>query len=172
MVQELREKYPLCLLLDIAGLKKSTYFYALEHLNYKEDKDKEIGDLIEKIFNDNHKKYGRPRIVQELKRMGIVINNKKVYRIMKDRGLTATPRKRKYSSYKGKIGKICRNHLLKKKLNKNKHIYVYIRHFETDRPYQALVTDVTQFQIAAGKLYLSPIVDFHTREIYIYCWRS
>ena len=168
MVQELREKYPLCLLLDIAGLKKSTYFYALEHLNYKEDKDKEIGDLIEKIFNDNHKKYGRPRIVQELKRMGIVINNKKVYRIMKDRGLTATPRKRKYSSYKGKIGKICRNHLLKKKLNKNKHIYVYIRHFETDRPYQALGTDVTQFQIAAGKLYLSPIVDFHTREILAY----
>lgn len=165
MVQELREKYPLHLLLDIAGLKKSTYFYALEHLDYKEDKDKEISDLIVKIFNDNHKKYGRPRIVLELKRMGIVVNNKKVYRIMKDRGLTATPRKRKYSSYKGKIGKICRNHLLKKKLNKEKHIYIYERHFETDRPYQILGTDVTQFQIGAGKLYLSPIIDFHTREI-------
>jgi putative transposase len=165
VVKELREKYSLHLLLDIAGLKKSTYFYALEHLDYKEDKDKEIGDLIVKIFNDNHKKYGRPRIVLELKRMGIVINNKKVYRIMKDRGLTATPRKRKYSSYKGKIGKICRNHLLKKRLNKNKHIYIYERHFETNRPYQILGTDVTQFQIAAGKLYLSPIIDFHTREI-------
>lgn len=165
MVLELREKYPLHLLLDIAGLKKSTYFYALEHLNYKEDKDKEIGDLIEKIFNGNHKKYGRPRIVQELKRMGIVINNKKVYRIMKERGLTATPRKRKYSSYKGKIGKICRNHLLKRKLNINKHVYTYERHFETDRPYQILGTDVTQFQISAGKLYLSPVIDFYTREI-------
>ena len=168
MVKELREKYPLHLLLEIAGLNKSTYFYALEHLNYKENKDQEIGDLIEEIFNNNHKKYGRPRIVQELKRMGIVINNKKVYRIMKDRGLTATPRKRKYNSYKGKIGKICRNHLLKKRLNKKKHVYIYERHFETDRPYQILGTDVTQFQIAAGKLYLSPIIDFHTREILAY----
>ena len=168
MVKELREKHPLHLLLDVAGLKKSTYFYALKHLDYRIDKDKDIGDLIVKIFNDNHKKYGRPRIVLELKRMGIVINNKKVYRIMKDRGLTATPRKRKYSSYKGKIGKICRNHLLKKKLNKNKHIYIYERHFETDKPYQILGTDVTQFQIAAGKLYLSPIIDFHTREILAY----
>lgn len=153
------------MLLNIAGLNKSTFFYALEHLDYKKRKDKEIGDLIVKIFNDNHKKYGRPRIVQELKRMGIVVNNKKVYRLMKERGLTATPRKRKYSSYKGKIGKICRNHLLKKRLNKDKHIYIYDRYFETEKPYQILGTDVTQFQIAAGKLYLSPVIDFHTREI-------
>ena len=147
VVQELRDRYSLHLLLDIAGLKKSTFFYALVDHDYKKNKDQELGDLIVRIFNDNHKKYGRPRIVQELKRMGFVINNKKVYRIMKDRGLTATPRKRKYSSYKGKIGKICRNHLLKKRLNKTKRIYIYERHFETDRPYQILGTDVTQFQI-------------------------
>lgn len=165
VVQELRGKYSLHLLLEITGLNKSTFFYALERLNYKKDKDQEIGDLIVKIFNDNHKKYGRPRIVQELNRMGLVVNNKKVYRLMKERGLTATPRKRKYSSYKGKIGKVCRNHLLKKKLNMDKHIYNYERHFETERPYQILGTDVTQFQIRAGKIYLSPVIDFHTREI-------
>lgn len=165
VVWELREYYSLHLLLDVAGLNKSTYFYAIKHLNYKKDKDQEIGDLIESIFIKNHRKYGRPRIVQELKRTGIVINNKKVYRLMKERGLTATPRKRAYHSYKGKIGKICKNHLLTKKLNDKKHIYIYERHFETEKPYQILGTDVTQFQIAGGKLYLSPVVDFHTREI-------
>lgn len=165
MVKELREKYSLHLLLDIAGLKKSTYFYALEHLDYKENKDQEICELIKEIFNKNHKKYGRPRIVQELKRRGIVVSNKKVYRLVKKLGLTATPKRRKYNSYKGKIGKICRNHLLKKKLIKSKHIFVYERHFETTGPYQILGTDVTQFHIAAGKLYLSPVIDFHTREI-------
>ena len=84
---------------------------------------------------------------------------------MRDRELTATPRKRAYRSYKGKIGKICRNRLLVKKLDKKKHIYRYERHFETDKPYQILGTDVTQFQIGCGKLYLSPIIDFYTREI-------
>lgn len=84
---------------------------------------------------------------------------------MKKRGLSATPRKRAYHSYKGEIGKICRNHLLTKVLSKDKQAYIYERHFETTGPYQILGTDVTQFQIAAGKLYLSPIIDFHTREI-------
>ena len=77
MVQELREKYPLHLLLDIAGLNKSTFFYALNHLDYKENKDEAISKMIIEIFNKNHRKYGRPRIVQELNRRGIVINNKK-----------------------------------------------------------------------------------------------
>ena len=84
---------------------------------------------------------------------------------MKERGLTAVPKKRAYHSYKGRIGKICRNHLLVKKLNKNKRIYIYERHFETERPYQILGTDITQFQIGSGKLYLSPVIDFYTREI-------
>ena len=156
------------MLLKIARLKKSTFFYAKKHLHYKEEKDKEIGDIIEKIFKFHHKRYGRPRIIQELKKMGITISNNKAFRIMQDRELSAVPKKRKYNSYKGKIGKICRNHLLVKKLNEDKHIYVYERHFETTGPYQILGTDVTQFQIAAGKLYLSPIIDFHTREILAY----
>ena len=54
IVYELRDRYSLSLLLKIAGLKKSTYFYAIKHLNYKFDKDKDLGDLIEKIFTDNH----------------------------------------------------------------------------------------------------------------------
>ena len=165
VIWELREKYSLNLLLEIARLPKSTYFYELKHLHYKEDKDKDIGDLIEQIFIKNNKKYGRPRIVQELNRLGIIVNNKKVYRLMKERGLTATPRKRAYHSYKGQIGKICGNHLLTKRLDTKKNVYVYDRHFEATRPYQLLGTDVTQFQIGAGKLYLSPVIDFYTREI-------
>ena len=84
---------------------------------------------------------------------------------MKARGLTATPRKRAYHSYKGQIGKICGNHLLTKRLDTKKNIYVYDRHFEATRPYQLLGTDVTQFQIGSGKLYLSPVIDFYSREI-------
>lgn len=137
-------------------------------MDYKYQKDKEVGDLIESIFKTNHNRYGRPRIVQELRRLGININGKKVYRIMCERGLKAIPKKHKYSSYKGKIGKICSNRLMVKILDSDKHIFVYKRHFETTHPYQILGTDVTQFQIPSGKLYLSPIIDFHTREVLAY----
>lgn len=62
-------------------------------------------------------------------------------------------RNRNYKSYKGKVGKTAKN-----KLN---------RRFITDRPYQKLVTDVTQFSILNGriKLYLSPVLDLFSREI-------
>lgn len=101
----------------------------------------------------------------ELKRQGFVINNKKVRRIMLKLGLSATQRKRAYRSYKGQIGKICRNQLLIKKYNDKSNVYFYERNFGATRPYEILGTDVTQFQISAGKLYLSPIIDFYTREI-------
>lgn len=84
---------------------------------------------------------------------------------MKERGLSATPKKRGYHSYRGQFGKICKNHLLNTVLNTKTNFLEYNRNFKTDRPYQILGTDVTQFNISDGKLYLSPIIDFHTREI-------
>lgn len=101
----------------------------------------------------------------ELRRQGLVVNNKKVRRIMVKLGLSATPRKRAYRSYKGQFGKICRNQLLIKKHNDKSNAYFYERNFGATRPFEVLGTDVTQFQISSGKLYLSPIIDFYTREI-------
>lgn len=52
---------------------------------------------------------------------------------MKEQGLTCTKfnhKNRKYSSYKGTIGKVS-NNLLK-------------RRFNTDRPFQKIVTDITE----------------------------
>lgn len=142
------------MLLNIAKLSKSTYFYSLKHLNYKENKDRLIGDLIEQIFNENKQKYGYIRITQEINNKGYRINKKKVARIMRERNLSAIPKTRQYHSYKGQIGKIAPN--------------ILGRDFTTTGPYQKLGTDITQFITQYGKLYLSPIIDFHTREILAY----
>ena len=40
--------------------------------------------------------------------------------------------------------------------------------FATTKPYEKLGTDITVFIGEFGKLYLSPIIDFHTREILAY----
>lgn len=50
--------------------------------------------------------YGYRRIHMELCNRGFVVNHKKVQRLMKVMGLAARiRRKRKYSSYKGEVGK-------------------------------------------------------------------
>lgn len=68
--------------------------------------------------------------------------------------MSALPRPRQYHSYKGKIGVLAPNLLC--------------RNFDTDGPYRKMGTDVTQFSIQYGKLYLSPIIDFQTREVLAY----
>lgn len=96
------------------------------------------------------------------------INHKKVERIMNKLGLKARPAVRKYDSYRGKIGKTAKNLLLVKTFDEEKKYFYRKRNFETTGPLQIAGTDVTVFIMPFGKLYLSPIIDFHTREILAY----
>lgn len=122
------------------------------------DKDAEIKAKISEVFYKNKGRYGCPRITLELRNQGYIINHKKVQRLMKILGLYAFKPKSKYKSYKGEVGKVCNNLLLN-----NKH-----RDFETTTFNQKWTTDVSEFHIQAGKLYLSPILDMHNREIISY----
>jgi putative transposase len=153
-VSELRARFGLKVLLEVSGIRKSTYFYASKHAGLKGRKDRPLADEIERIFRANLRKYGVPRVAQELRNEGWAVNRKRVERIMRERGLSAEPRKRAYHSYKGDVGKVAPD-LLK-------------RDFSTTGPYQKLGTDVTQFITEFGKLYLSPVIDFHTREVLAY----
>ena len=73
---------------------------------------------------------------------------------MKELGIVCRVRMKKYRSYKGEVGKIAPNHLK--------------RNFYAEKPNQKWVTDVTEFQIAGQKLYLSPILDLCSRDIVSY----
>lgn len=42
------------------------------------------------------------------------------------------------------------------------------RQFKASRMYEKWVTDITEFKVAGGKLYLSPIMDLYNREIMSY----
>ena len=91
--------FRLDLLLETACLARSTYYYQLKQLD-QPDKDKELKDEIQAIYNEHTGNYGYRRIHLELRNRGFVINPKKVQRLMKVLGLTARiRRKRKYSSY-------------------------------------------------------------------------
>lgn len=55
------------------------------------------------------------------------------------------PRQRRYSSYCGEIGPAPENLLA--------------RDFHADSPNQKWLTDITEFQLPIGKVYLSPVID-------------
>ena len=81
---------------------------------------------------------------------------------MKEMGLKAIYPRAKYTSYKGELNPICNNELLEIKDDK------VVRNFSTSKCNEKWTTDVSEFHIASGKLYLSPIIDMHNREIISY----
>ena len=148
--------FRLDLLLEVARLPRSTYYYQLRQLD-QPDKDKELKDEIQAIYNDYKGNYGYRRITLELRNRGFTVNHKKVQRLMKVLGLSARiRRKRKYSSYKGEIGKKADN--------------LIQRQFEASRPMEKCYTDVTEFAIpnSTQKLYLSPVLGGFNSEIIAY----
>ena len=148
-------------MLKLSNISKSSYFYEISLYN-KTDKDHEIKAKIEEIFYNQSKRYGCPRITLELHNQGFKINHKKVQRLMKVMGLKAIQPRGKYKSYKGELNPICNNELLEIKEDK------VIRNFSTSKCNEKWTTDVSEFHISSGKLYLSPILDMHNREIVSY----
>ena len=153
MIWELRHEFKVSLLIDVAGIPRSTYYYYEKH-RMDEDKYKEIKEEIANIFAENKGRYGYRRITDELHNRKYVVNHKTVQRLMNEIGLVCKVRMKKYRSYKGEIGKIAPN-LLE-------------RDFSTTHPDQKWVTDVTEFSLFGQKLYLSPILDLYSGDIVSY----
>ena len=172
VVDELRHKYLLKVLLKVSGLKKSTYEYykSQKHLNAckrKETEDNKIVNKIKTIFFEHKSRYGYRRIYLELQKT-IKINHKKVQRIMHENNLKGIHPKVKYHSYKGDNGLFKKNLLLYNDFDNIKQREVLKRDFKANNPNEKWTTDVSEFHISAGKLYLSPILDMYDGSIISY----
>jgi len=155
------------MLLKISGIKRSTYYYNINKVN-KDLKNDQLMNKIIEVFYEHKKRYGYRRIALELRNQDIFVNHKKVKRLMKVLGLYAYIPKAKYKSYKGDMNGTCKNLLLNKIIDKEKYKTIYKRNFKTNSCNEKWTTDVSEFHISAGKLYLSPILDMHNGEIVSY----
>lgn len=150
-------------MLIIANVATSTFYRVVNKLN-ELDRDLDAKNLILSVYNEHKGRYGSPKIRAELLRRGIIMNHKKIERIMKLLGISARKKVKKYKSYKGQVSKICDN-LLVNRDNENK---IIDRNFTTTNINQKWVTDVTQFNLFSHKIYLSPIMDLFNSEIISY----
>jgi transposase InsO family protein len=153
VVQKLRQRHSLNILLSIAQLPRATFYYHLKNMS-KADKYEAVKTEIMAIYHENKGRYGYRRITVELRNRNLPLNHKTVQRLMKELGLVCHVRMKKYRSYKGEVGKIAPN-LLE-------------RNFTAEKPNQKWVTDVTEFSLFGQKLYLSPILDLHSSDIVSY----
>ncbi|AKM33313.1 integrase (plasmid) [Pandoraea faecigallinarum] len=145
LVDALRQTYALPELLAVLGLARSSYFYHRARLLVA-DKYAGVRRVITDIFQLNYRCYGYRRIRAALGQQQVVISEKVVRRLMRQEGLAAgTVRRRRYGSYQGEIGPAPEN--------------LINRDFRAAAPNKKWLTDITEFQIPAGKVYLSPVID-------------
>ena len=86
VVQKLRQKHALSILLSIAQLPRATFYYHLKQMQ-KEDKYASVKEEITTIYHENRGRYGYRRITAELRKRTFSVNHKTVQRLMKELGL-------------------------------------------------------------------------------------
>ena len=140
---------------NLPHLSRSNYYYTLK----KKDKDRgnqEIMAEIRAIYEENKHRYCSRRITWELRRRGLLVNHKKVQRLMNKLKLFGIVSKRwhKHNSYRGTQGPI-KPDLIK-------------RNFSAIYPNHKWYSDITEFKLNGQKTHLSPIIDGCTQEIISY----
>ena len=145
IIDAVKSKYSLSVLLEKLFLSKSSYYYQEKTLKKSWKYEKYRARIIE-LFTNNKGRYGYRRIHGLLKNEGIHISEKIVRKIMKEELLLVKIKKTgKYNSYAGEITPAVPNLLN--------------RDFKASLPNEKWLTDLTEFAIPAGKVYLSPIID-------------
>lgn len=152
LVGALRGEFPVTDLLSAVGMAKSSYYYQRGAMA-RADKYAGLRERVSEIFRERNAAFGSLRIWAELRRGDdshgpVVVSEKVIRRIMAEEGLEvvyAKKKKRKWSSYGGEVGAAPKN--------------LVERDFHSDAPNKLWLTDITEFGLPFGKVYLSPIID-------------
>ena len=148
VIDEMRARYPLAVLLHFSGLSKSGYYkWSKTHLDTGRNSDLEQ-HLI--AIHSVRPYYGYRRMTVALNREGFAVNHKRVYRLMRELGLQSIIRKKR--RYFGKRGG-------------NVFPDLFKRDFTSAHPARKLVTDITYLPTTTGFIYLSAVMDLYNNEI-------
>lgn len=157
VVDELKNKRRIKELCTYLGISRSGYYNYLKRKISDPDRDLKL--KIKAIYEQRNKTVGYRRVQDELYRQySLVVNHKKVLRLMQELGIKAIIR-RKYihrTSYEAAVsdGRIAENLLQ--------------QDFTANGPNQKWVTDVTQYRVFDDRIYLSAIKDLWNNEIVAY----
>lgn len=148
-----RAKHRLTLMCRVYDVTRDGYYaWRRRGESQRKQEDSELFEVIHTIFKRHDGHFGSPKIVRELRKLGIRVGQKRVARIMREHGLKAT----KAKIYKAKPG-------LSKYVRKCPNRILDI---ELTAPNQLWVGDVTYLKLADGSWqYLSVIMDRFSRRI-------
>jgi transposase InsO family protein len=126
--------------------------YRTRPMNQSQRTDMVLLAHIREQFKQSHCTYGRPRMTEELKELGLQIGHRRVGRLMRQNGISAVrTRKHKVTTNSNHRFNIAPNLL--------------DRDFTANKPNQKWVVDISYIWTREGWLYLAAVLDLHSRRI-------
>lgn len=135
----------------VLGAPRSTYYWAISHPKPERADDPIAGDVV-RIYEDNRRERGAPKIKRALAREGIVASRRRIKRIMNQKGLV--------SAYTRKKCKPCAA-----KASEAEAPSVLDREFDGHPPHIHIVSDLTYVRVGGKWNYVCLLVELHNREI-------
>ena len=146
MVDLAKDEFDVELLCDLLGLARSSFYY----ISAAED-DSWLRSQIERICLTHHRR-GYRRVTNALYRQGIIVNKKRVQRLIQEMGLQVRPRRKRIVTTQSESGRSPYPNLL--------------RELEVTYPNQVWCADITFVPLANGQtVYLALLFDVFTRMI-------
>jgi putative transposase len=152
IIEELKGTCPITWLLEIAYIKRASYYKWRATQSKRDERAKQEQDIKEHMMGIHllHPELGYPRMTYLLQENDYEINHKKVYRLMKEMDIQSVIRKKRKRH--GHTPSVIQPNRLKRK-------------FKASAPNQKMVTDITYVSDGKQFYYLSVIQDLFNNEI-------
>ncbi|MFP5224795.1 MAG: IS3 family transposase [Actinomycetota bacterium] len=151
-VEDHRADYPVADLCRLAEVSRSSYYRFRDPIpRARQMCDHELLDPIIEIHERSRRTYGAPRITGQLRRRGLIVNHKRVARIMAEHGIAGFQRRRRGKRVDHGTAAFAPDLLQ--------------RDFTAEHPNQRWVADITEFNTLQGRLYLAAIKDLYSNAI-------
>jgi transposase InsO family protein len=154
-MQTNKKRYAIKEMAGLLGVSRSAYYkWAMGGVSSRrKEADDELVRLIREIVNRHHRRYGSPRVRQELRnKYGIRVSLKRVARLMRESGLNARRGRRSIPTTDSKHNfPVCEN--------------ILDRQFHAKRAGFKWVSDITYLRILGGWVYLTIVLDLFDRKV-------
>lgn len=141
----------MCRVLEVSA--SGYYKWREEERSPREADDERLIDLIRVLHAESYGTYGVRRIVSGLKQQGILVNVKRIRRLMRQIGLKGKgePKRFVVTTDSNHTNPVAENHLA--------------RRFTVDQPNRVWVADITYIWTEEGWLYLAVVIDLFSRMV-------
>jgi transposase InsO family protein len=145
--------YPIGTLCRMLKVRRSGFFaWRTRPESERSRTNKQLNLEVRRAFGASGRRYGSPRIHEELKAQGLCVGRHRIARLMRQEGLQARKRRRF-------VGTTSSEHTLPVAPN------LLSRDFEAAGPNQVWVGDVTFIATLQGWLYLAVLIDLFSRRV-------